>query len=97
MKNTVKSLLLTAAMSGILSGAALAQQNGTAPADKKDQPKAEKNSCKGKEGCGAKTDKKDAKQDAKDKNSCSANKGQDKDKNSCSANKGNDGQKPPSA
>ena len=96
MKNTVKSLLLTAALSGMLSGAALAQQHGT-PAEKKDQPKAEKNSCKVKAGCGAKTDKKDAKQDAKDKNSCSANKGHEKDKNSCSANKGNGGQKPPSA
>lgn len=98
MKNSLKSLLLTAAVSGLLSGAALAQQNGNAPADKKDQPKAEKNSCSGKNGCGSKTDKKAAdKKDAKDKNSCSANKGQDKDKNSCSANKGNDGQKPPSA
>lgn len=99
MKNTVKSLLLTAAMTGILSGAALAQQNGTAPADKKDQPKAEKNSCKSKDGCSAKTNKEAAaSKDAKDKNSCSANKGKDgKDKNSCSANKGTDGQKTPSA
>ncbi len=94
MKNTVKSLLLTAALSGLLSGAALAQQNGT-PNDRKDQPKAEKNSCKGKAGCGAKQDAKKAPMnDAKDKNSCSANKGQQKDKNSCSANKGNGAQKP---
>jgi hypothetical protein len=98
MKNSLKSLLLTVAVSGLLSGAALAQQSGNASGDKKDQPKAEKNSCKGKAGCGAKADNKAAdNKDAKDKNSCSANKGQGKDKNSCSANKGQDNQKPPSA
>ena len=81
MKNTLKSLLLTAAVSGILSGAALAQQNSSAPAEKKDQPKAEKNSCGGKNGCSSASDEKAANKkdaDAKGKNSGSAVKGKDK-------------------
>lgn len=95
MKNTLKSILITAAMSGMLAGGVQAQQNGSGQSDQKSQPKAEKNSCGGKNGCGNQADKKASGKDSKDKNSCSASKG--KDKNSCSANKGSNSQKPPSA
>ena len=80
------------AVSGILSGGALAQQNSTAPADKKAPPKAEKNSCGGKNGCGSAADKKAAdNKDSKAKGSAGASQGQDKN------NKGTESQKPPAA
>lgn len=83
MKRKLKSLLLAAAVSGLLSGAALAQQNGTTPADKKNHPKVEKNSCAGKSGCGAKADAKSADKSntengAKNKNAGSDTKGKQK-------------------
>lgn len=83
----VKHLLVTAAVAGMLAGAAPAQDNTTQPADKK--PAAEKNSCKGKQSCNGKKaehkgSKKDADKDAKmkekeakagDKNSCNGKNG----------------------
>ena len=66
-------LLLAAAVSGLLAGG-FANAEDVKPVPK-DDVKAEKNACKGKDGCKA-ADKKDAKD-------CEACKVEDKDKNAC--------------
>ena len=87
MKTTnLKTLLLTAAVSGVLAGIAAPLHASTTPGAPvlmaQNQP-ADKNSCKGKNSCGGKqdqtkTDKKDSQPTDKDKNSC-------KGKNGCGA------------
>ena len=90
-KMNLKTLLLTAAVSGVLAGIAAPLQASTTPGAPvlmaQSQP-TDKNSCKGKNSCGGKqdqtktdkkqTDKKDSQPTDKDKNSC-------KGKNGCGA------------
>ncbi len=89
-KTNLKTLLLAAAVSGVLAGIAAPLQASTAPGTPvlmaQSQP-ADKNSCKGKNSCGGKqeqktqtdkTEKKGSQPTDKDKNSC-------KGKNGCGA------------
>lgn len=87
-KTNVKTLLLTAAVSGVLAGIAAPVQASTTPGIPvlmaQSQP-ADKNSCKGKNSCSGKqdqtkqdqtkTDKKDSQPTDKDKNSCKGRNG----------------------